>query len=590
MKRFPGYRRLGAGREDPGFSATFAMARVFLEKLGIGPLFLAVAGSAALVSSAASSLFPLIGRYVIDEILMGGKDEHFWTLCIAGYGAAAVGSVASVVPAYLLQRIEGRARIAFNTLIHEKLMSMPFGFFQRQSTGALLSSVRQDLQAVFANFSRKPLFDDVRKTLLLFIGLGAMLWLNAGLGFLCIGVVLLTSVLSRLPLPLQQKLREERIKLEANTGDQLTESLLCVANIKASGNEKHESRRYRRRMEKSLENELTVFRGKFLLLGKGCELARRFLAGTVGIYGTWRVLRGDWTLGSMTAFFVYYGYFNSGASHLVRRWLNLRKVSPSLARIHGLLQYRTEEVGDDPSILLIPGDVVFHDVDYSYDQDRQVLRGISFTMPAGRTTALVGPNGAGKTTVAKLLFRFMEPDAGCITVGGRDIRFIGLRRYQKRIGIVLQDGSLFNRTLYENIEYGRLGAEPGEVHAAARKAGVPDLPQGFDTRLGERGAILSAGQRQRVALAREIVHDPALIILDEASSALDTSGEECVHEALEGRTTLLISHRPSVVRKAHHIVVLDGGAVEAEGSHEYLLATCALYQEIVSEKSALFSS
>jgi subfamily B ATP-binding cassette protein MsbA len=230
-------------------------------------------------------------------------------------------------------------------------------------------------------------------------------------------------------------------------------------------------------------------------------------------------------------------------------------------------------------------------VRFHYEPDEPpALDDVSLTIPAGRTTALVGPSGAGKSTLVKLLFRFYDPDEGTVTVDGRPLPELALGSWRDRIALVSQDVFLFNATVRENIAYGRPGATDAEVEEAARRADahafIRRLPQGYDTELGDRGVRLSGGQQQRITLARAIVRNPELLILDEATNALDSRSERLIQDALdlfgEGRTVVIIAHRFSTIEQADHIVVLEGGRVREEGDRESLLAHEGLFSELLA--------
>jgi ATP-binding cassette subfamily B protein len=243
-----------------------------------------------------------------------------------------------------------------------------------------------------------------------------------------------------------------------------------------------------------------------------------------------------------------------------------------------------DKKGAEP-IAINGGDIRFRDVKFHYDEERPILRGVSFDVPAGKTVALVGPSGAGKSTISRLLYRFYDVKGGAIEIDGQDVRDISQHSLRQQIGMVPQDTVLFNDSLRYNIAYGRPGAEKGEIEEAAKLAQVSDfiksLPDGFDTEVGERGLKLSGGEKQRVAIARTILKAPPILVLDEATSALDSHTEQEIQSALDqvskNRTTLVIAHRLSTVINADEIIVLEKGLIKERGTHGELLEQKGLY-------------
>jgi ATP-binding cassette subfamily B protein len=273
----------------------------------------------------------------------------------------------------------------------------------------------------------------------------------------------------------------------------------------------------------------------------------------------------------------------------------IRQGLTDMEQMFSLLDVPTE-VKDAPGAPPLPagaGEVVFDAVRFHYRPDREILKGVSFTVPPGRMLAIVGPTGAGKSTISRLLFRFYDATGGAVRVDGVDVREVTQDSLRQAIGVVPQDTVLFNDTIAYNIAYGRPGATQEEIEAAARLAQVHDfvmrLPDGYRTRVGERGLKLSGGEKQRVAIARTILKDPRILILDEATSALDTRTEQEIQAALrgvaQGRTTLIIAHRLSTVVEADEIIVLDEGRIAEKGTHAELIAKDALYAEMWRRQS-----
>jgi ATP-binding cassette, subfamily B, bacterial MsbA len=298
-------------------------------------------------------------------------------------------------------------------------------------------------------------------------------------------------------------------------------------------------------------------------------------------YGGRSVLTGQMTGGTLLAFFLTVTIISGPMGSLASLYARLQRAVGAADRLFSLLD-TSPEPPDAPDALPFPegsGRITFEKIDFAYAPDLPVLHELSLAVPAGQVTALVGASGAGKTTLALLLYRFYEPQVGCIRIDGVPIAQIRRRELREHIGLVPQEPILFNGTIRENIRYGRLDATDAEIEAAARAAHVAEfvegLPQGYDTPLGERGVTLSGGQRQRVAIARALLKNPRILLLDEATSALDTRSEALVRDALErlmqGRTTLVIAHRLTTIQHADQIAVLHEGQVAELGTHAVLI-------------------
>jgi ATP-binding cassette, subfamily B, bacterial len=326
----------------------------------------------------------------------------------------------------------------------------------------------------------------------------------------------------------------------------------------------------------SAAQNLTVALARLAVLGLGAALA----------------LQGEITVGTLLAFLAYLAGLFGPVQGLTNVYQTLRRAAVALDAIFSILEAEelVRDHRDAREAGPLRGDLELEDVWFGYRQDQHVLRGINLHIPAGKTVALVGPSGGGKTSLAVLLQRLYEPQKGAIRIDGVDLRHITQHSLRKQIGVVMQDASLFNDTVRANIAYGRPDASEAQIEAAARAANahgfIRALPQGYDTEIGERGGLLSAGQRQRLAIARALLKDPPLLILDEATSNLDAESEALVEEAvgrlLKGRTTLIIAHRLATVVRADVILVLRDGQIVEQGSHAELIAQNGHYAQLVA--------
>jgi ABC-type multidrug transport system fused ATPase/permease subunit len=311
------------------------------------------------------------------------------------------------------------------------------------------------------------------------------------------------------------------------------------------------------------------------------------------------VVKGQMSLGTLVAFIAYIASIYDPINRLTEVDNIFQEAIAAGERIFELLD-ETMEVKDAPNAIGLPvirGEMVFDQVDFNYGNGDPVLHAISFTMAPGEVVALVGPSGAGKTSIANLICRFYDPVKGHVTVDGYDLRNIKITSLRRQVAVVLQDSFLFNNTVAENLLYGKPDASESELIAAARAANAHDfimqLPEGYDTEIGERGVKLSGGQKQRLALARAILADPRILILDEATSSVDAEAEYLIQQALErvlkGRTALVIAHRLSTIRNADKIIVLDRGRIAEVGSHEELMQRGGLYNQLYQRQMELTS-
>ncbi|MFC4167567.1 ABCB family ABC transporter ATP-binding protein/permease, partial [Teichococcus aestuarii] len=491
-------------------------------------------------------------------------------------------------------RVQARAGrvIALNVFRHLHALSLRF-HLDRQ-TGGMSRVIERGTRGI--NFVLDFMLFNIIPTLIEILLVAGILWGLFDASFalvtlLTIGLyIAFTLVFTDWRLRFRRAMNE--MDQEANT--KAIDSLLNYETVKYFGNEKHEERRYDSSLARYeaayTRSEVTL---NYLNMGQAAIIA-------IGLTAVMLMAARGVANGSMSV-----GDFVLVNTYLIQLYLPLnflgfvyRELKQGLVDMEAMftLMREKQEVADAPGappLAAGPGALEFRDIRFGYRPDRTILKGVSLSVPAGRTLAIVGPTGAGKSTISRLLFRFYDAQSGEILLDGQDIRSVTQESLRAAVGVVPQDTVLFNDTIRYNIAYGRPGASEEEVVAAAKLAQVHDfvlrLPDGYDTRVGERGLKLSGGEKQRVAIARTILKDPRVLILDEATSALDTRTEQEIQAALRGvsagRTTLVIAHRLSTVVEADEIIVLQDGQIAERGNHTALMAADGLYAQMWRRQS-----
>ena len=491
---------------------------------------------------------------------------------------------------YLAQYTMGRVLVDLQQDLCRKLLSLPLGFHHAASRGDTLSRTTND--ATRAHTALNLIFGDVlQSALALLVGAGLLLSISwqltltlAVVGPIVAGVIALFG----------RRIRKASKKRQESLGDVTQRLVQILAGIKII-----QAFRAQGAEETSFQRENLRYFRRNMKVVKNRALARTFVEGlnnTVGVFvllaGVLAVVNQYWglTLGSLFAFAAVMQTTYRPMKELTKGWTHLQDSLPAAERFFELLDAPGEvaDAAGAAPLESVRSGIRYRDVSFSYGRE-PVLQGVSFEIGAGETLAIVGPTGAGKTTAADLLLRFFDPDSGSIEIDGVDLRALQRDSLRDRIAVVTQEPFLFDGTIRENVRYGAPDASEAALEAAALAAHVKEfadtLPDGYDTEVGDAGTRLSGGQRQRVTIARAILRNPAILILDEATSSLDAQSERWVHEAmdslLEDRTALVIAHRLSTIRNADRIVVLDEGRVAALGTHEELLASSPLYGELV---------
>ncbi|HEX3362286.1 MAG TPA: ABC transporter ATP-binding protein, partial [Solirubrobacterales bacterium] len=469
------------------------------------------------------------------------------------------------------------------------LQRMDFTNLDRMPTGQLVARASSDTTLVQGLLMFIPMMSG--NVLLMILSLGVMLWLSPPLALVSLIIAPALMVVS---YRMRTKIFPATWDAQQREGEVIQivdEAVNGVRVVKAFGQERRELERVADSSEELYGSQMRAVR----LTSRYQPLMQAIPAfGQVAIlaFGGWLALHGDISLGTFLAFTTYVGQLVSPTRQLAGLLAIGQQARAGVERIFQLLDHEPE-IQDAPDAIDLPpvaGDIDFVDVHFGYDGRRDVLEGFDLSVKAGERVAIVGPSGSGKTTATLLVSRFYEPDRGAVLVDGRDVRGLTLHSLRSQIGVVFEESFLFSDSVKANIAYGRPGASDAEIEAAARVAQadgfIAALPRGYDSVVGERGLTLSGGQRQRIALARAILQDPRILILDDATSAVDSRTEEAINEGLRtvmaDRTTLLVAHRRSTLHLADRVVVVDEGRVIEEGTHEELYERSAIYRGLLT--------
>ena len=538
---------------------------------------------------------PLFQREIIDEVISARNLSYLGILITALVGAYAINQLIQIGDNYVRHALGEKFIFDLRVRLYAYLQKMSLSFFERTSTGELMSRVTNDLSALehFVTHGSALTAVDFMRLIGGAIILFVLDWRLAAL------VMLPVPILALAFRHYNTKIRPVYRRVRARLGDinaKLQDNLSGIRVIQAFAREDIEYRRFSRQSERYYRARVKGIRYWSIFFP-----AIRFFGamGTVIVLGvgSLMVVKGQLSLGTLVAFIAYIATIYDPINRLTEVDNIFQEAIAAGERIFELLD-EAMEVKDAPNAIELPvirGQMVFDRVYFKYGSGDQVLHDVSFSMAPGEVVALVGPSGAGKTSIANLICRFYDPVKGRVAIDGYDLRDIKMNSLRRQVAVVLQDSFLFNNTVAENLHYGKPDASKDELIAAARAANAHDfiiqLPDGYETEIGERGVKLSGGQKQRLALARAILADPRILILDEATSSVDAEAEYLIQQALErvleNRTALIIAHRLSTIRNADKIIVLDRGRIAEAGIHEELMQNGGLYSQLYQRQMEL---
>lgn len=531
---------------------------------------------------------PWVIRTVIDTVTSHGETSFLFLAAVMIIGASALRGISTFGQMYLSEVVSQKTAYDVRNAIYEKLQQLSFAYYDKNQTGQLMARATVDVEAIRMFFGRGLLH------------LGQLLFLFTGMAYILIRMNWQLALISLAFLPVigfraatvAIRLRPIWLKVQQMLGfigTTLEENLTGVRVVKAFCQQAGEGRKFNTQAEEIYDSQINAARQMAFNMP--------FMAFLVSLptalilwYGGLQVIEGNLTIGGLTQFILYLGMMVMPVRRLGGFTNMISRAVPAGQRILEIIDTSStvREKPDAPELNGIKGKVCFQDVSFSYDSTGPVLEKVDFCVQPGAVVALVGSLGSGKSTLAHLIPRFYDVDAGSITIDGIDIKDVTLNSLRRNVGIVQQDIFLFSDTIKQNIAYGAADARMEQIEAAAKAAYLHDfiksLPDGYDTWVGERGITLSGGEKQRLAIARTLLTDPAILILDDSTSSVDPGIEHLIRQALDrlikGRTAFIITHRLPIIKNADLILVLHDGRVIEQGKHDDLMIGDGLYKEI----------
>ncbi|WP_027137553.1 ABC transporter ATP-binding protein [Gaetbulibacter saemankumensis] len=547
------------------------------------------------IRSVAGLILPWQSKVLLDEVV---PDKNYRQL----YGLIAIvltAILAQAVTSFLLTRILSvQAQYLISELraqVQKKVLSLPISFFDNTKSGALVSRIMTDVEGV-RNLIGTGLVQLVGGTFTAILSLIILINLNP---WMTLFVFVPLSVFGYIALKAFKYIRpifRKRGKINAEVKGRLTETLAGVRVIKAFNAEAQENHVFEQGVYKLYENVKKSLTATALMTSSSTFLIGVATTGIMGI-GGYYMMQNEMTTGDFLFFTLILGFMIAPIVQMSNIGSQLTEALAGLDRTEELMNMTAEEDNQERILELadIRGDLTFKDVNFAYEEGKQVLHNISFKAPAGSVTALVGSSGSGKSTIAGLSATFLTPKSGVVSIDNHDLSKVKLNSYRKYLGVVLQDEFLFEGTIRENILFPRPNATEDELQKAVKAAYVNEFTDrfedGLETVIGERGVKLSGGQRQRLAIARAILANPKMIILDEATSSLDTESEALIQKSLseliKNRTTIVIAHRLSTIKKADQILVVEDGHIVERGTHDELIGLKGRYYNLYTYQAKI---
>jgi len=540
-------------------------------------------------------VLPGSSKYLMDEVIAKGNQSLLTVLILVVSIAVAVSAVSSFFLTRLLS-VEAQHLISqLRAQVHRHIIRLPISYFDNIKSGELVSRIMIDVEGVrnLVGTGLVQLFGGVLTSIIAF---AILITINIQLTLLALIPIVLFGLISLKAFGYIRPIFRKRGEINADVTGRLTESLGGIRVIKGFNAEDAEIKVFENGVERLFQNVKKSLTTTSLITSAATLLLGISTVAIMGVGGV-MIIDGQITIGDFFAFILYLGFMIAPIVQMGNIGSQITEAFAGLDRMEEILNVRQDGDDEQRTIILkdIKGDISFEKVYFAYEKDKNVLRNINFKAPVGSVTALVGSSGSGKTTIAGLAASFLQPREGRVMIDNMDLSRVNLDSYRRNLGVVLQDDFLFEGTIRENIIFAKPDATDDEIDSSIRSAHVKEFVDRFDkglhTVIGERGVKLSGGQRQRVAIARAILADPRILILDEATSNLDTESEIYIQKSLAqlmtGRTTLVIAHRLSTIRRADQILVIENGEIVERGNHDDLMEKKGRYHDLYTYQARI---